>query len=980
MGGYSSYYNPYTDTASFIISFEDTPGKRMKTEYASLPDGNGEAEFIDTLHYENENLNPSTSGYVWLDTKLLKDATESYHDYDFSFMLDSLKTNIGTLDLKMYTNGYLDFSVFLNGTLIYGDTSVSSRDYTFFPNLKVIDVNNLDAGLNNLKIRLNGDQSQKHYLDYFEVYYNPIKPVPLSISQWKLNAGAGDIKIATNNISEPMIFNAENPTDVKLVKGFTVENDSIAFHNNDESKYIIVKAPLKPSYIGKADMTNLKNAEGYDILILTNDKLKNDVKWLQSIHSGNIPGIPGGNIGIVTLSSIYDNFSAGRTDVTAIKKFLNYTYDNWQKVPLYVILVGSGSYDYKNLFKVSDPKNIFPVFENGINVVEQGILTANASYDDWFADFDNNGYAEMIISRLPVKTVEDLDNERDKTEAFMGNNGMWKNRIVLLADDEYGGYSNTDPSHTMECEKITSLVSKEYDVRKVYLMNYWGTLQTADHWPSNPGDKPAARIAMFNELNKGAIGFSFVGHGNLNTLTHEHVISSLGQFDQLNNKGMYPIGGFYSCNVGNSDRALYDCIAEYVLNQKDKGFIASIAATRGTYGSNNTVLANYFTEYAFSDSFTVNREYSLGEASYLAKHTTSLANRIYNLFGDPLLVPHTRITDRSTSFNDTLKSGEKVKLDVTIDSAVAGKAFVEVLSSAYPDSHDYYHTYPYHYLYYDMPGNPVFRGNINFDSSILHINFVYPYNNNLLGKAGRIIAYIESDTNTYRYSIDSINIIQGEKDSTDNEGPLIDLSVNGIKTDYDTITVSKDVSIMAALSDKNGIAIAGNNQIKVMIDNDLHKVYNVSDYFSYDENSYTRGMLNYNIVFPDTGGVHTITLIVYDNMMNVSYKTAYLKIINDENLSVRNVWNWPNPMKNFTYFTFVASRDVDATVKVFTITGKCIKTIESQGLSSGYNQIYWDGRDNMGNKIAQGLYFYKIIFKAADGSQIAVKNKLLVYR
>jgi len=981
MGGYSAYYNPYTDTTSFIIAFENTPGKRMETEYASLVNNNGDAIFSDTFHYENENLNPSTSGYVWLDTKLTKDATEPYRDYDFTFMLDSLRSDSGKIKIKMYTNGYLNFVIFLNGAIIYGDTSATStRDYSFYPNERLIDVSNLSSGVNRLKIRLVGNQSQKHYLDYFEVYYNPINPIRISTDQWNFIAGEGDVRISLENITEPRLFDVENPLDVKVVKGFDTKNDTLRFHNDKSGKYVLMKSPLKAPYVERENAENLKNYPGADVVVLTRKEFKDNVDWLQSYHVGNIPGIQNGAVKIITLSDIYDNFSAGRTDVAAVKKFLNYAYDNWVKIPSYVIFVGSGSYDYKNLFMLSEPKNLFPVFEGGVSVVEQGILTANPSYDDWFADFDGNGYAEMIVARLPIKTAQDLNNERDKTESFIMNNGMWKNRMVLLADDEYGGYSNTDPSHTIECEKIASLASKEYDIRKVYSMNYWGTLQTADHWPSNPGDKPSARLAMFNALNKGAVGFAFVGHGNLNTLTHEHIISSLGQFDQLNNKGMYPIGGFYSCNVGNSDRALYDCIAEYIVNQKDKGFVASVAATRGTYGSNNMSLANNFTEYAFSDSFTTNREYTLGEAAYLAKHGTMTSNIIYNLFGDPLLVPHTRISGSSSVFNDTIKTGEKVNITLNIDSAVTGKAYVEVLSSAYPDSHDYYHTYPYHYLHYDMPGEPVFRGEVSFDSSAIHVSFVYPYNNEMLGDMGRIIAYIESDTNTFRFSVDSIDIVQGEKDTTDNDGPEIEMSVNGIKAGDDTITVSKDVAVMAVLSDKNGIALAGNKQIKVMIDNDVNKVYNISDYFSYDENSYTSGILNYSIVFPDTGGIHSITLIVYDNMMNVSYKTAYLNVIGDENLSVRNVWNWPNPMKSSTYFTFVVSRSVSATIKIFTITGKCIRTMEIEDLPAGYNQIYWDGRDNNGNEIAQGLYFYKILFKSVDGARIAVKSKLLIYR
>ncbi len=982
MSSYYAYYNPYTDTSSFVISFEDTPGIRMGVEYAGIQTDDSMAVIYDTLHLERENLNPSTSGYVWLDTKLEKLSSELYKDYPFQFSIESLENSIGDIYIKLYKSGNMNIAVFLNDKLVYGDTVSSERDLSFYPSVINFNIDNLTEGTNNLTIRLIGEgESQKHYLDYFEIYYNRKEMKKIENGQYILNSGEGNINIPFAG-TLPFILNITDPYSCRILSGFNIENDTIKFKTDIMETYLISYKVLKPSEVKLTNIGSLKNTNGCDYLIIAADRFKNDLGWLESLRSNNIPGIDGAIIKTVSLSQIYDNFSGGRTDIAAIKKFLNHTYENWEPIPTYVMLVGAGSYDYKNHFRLVNPKNIIPVYEGGISVVEQGILTANASYDDWFVDFDNNFYADMIISRLPVKTTDDMENIKNKTEKFIENDGMWKNRIILLADDEYSGSNLHDISSTIQSENLSRLISNEYDIRKVYLMNYWGTSQTSEHWPVSPGEKPAARAALINDINKGVVGLTFVGHGNLNTIAHEHVISGLGQLDMLNNKDMYPVGGFYSCNIGNNDRALFDCIAEYIVNQKEKGCVATVAASRGTYANNNNQMSNYFNIYAFSDAEIIDRPYTIGESACISKwNSSSSANRLYNFFGEPAIIAYTNKIAITPFCPDTILTGHKTDITLDIDSIDKGIAYIEAFSSAYPDSHDYWHTEPYMYCHYTMPGAPVYRGPVSFDNSKLTFSFIYPYEFSGIGNMGRIIAYIISDSNTYHYSIDSIDILQGSKDTTDITGPDVEIYLNGIKAKKeDTIRISKDINIHSEIYDTSGVAIFGTQPVRLMIDNNQYNLINVSSNFMYNENSYTEGYFNYNVLFPDTGGIHTITVIASDNMLNITYKTVNVDIIGDDKISVENVLNWPNPLNDYTYFTFTVSRDVSVKIKIFTVTGKCIRTIEVDDLNAGYNQIYWDGKDICGKRPAQGLYFYKIILKDAEGSSRAVKSKLLIYR
>jgi hypothetical protein len=97
-----------------------------------------------------------------------------------------------------------------------------------------------------------------------------------------------------------------------------------------------------------------------------------------------------------------------------------------------------------------------------------------------------------------------------------------------------------------------------------------------------------------------------------------------------------------------------------------------------------------------------------------------------------------------------------------------------------------------------------------------------------------------------------------------------------------------------------------------------------------------------------------------------------------------NVYNYPNPFKENTYFNFRLTQIPDELkIKIYTISGRLIKQFELRGTEIGGNinsvNVFWDGRDEDGDEIANGVYIYKVIMKAGNKVQ-QLTQKLAVVR
>lgn len=105
---------------------------------------------------------------------------------------------------------------------------------------------------------------------------------------------------------------------------------------------------------------------------------------------------------------------------------------------------------------------------------------------------------------------------------------------------------------------------------------------------------------------------------------------------------------------------------------------------------------------------------------------------------------------------------------------------------------------------------------------------------------------------------------------------------------------------------------------------------------------------------------------VYDNIQDSEVR---LRISTQSRLA--ELYNFPNPFSNGTAFTFLLTGiepPQEMEIKVYTVAGRLIRvlTYPASSMRIGYNALKWDGRDEDGDELANGVYFYKVIARFAD--------------
>lgn len=84
--------------------------------------------------------------------------------------------------------------------------------------------------------------------------------------------------------------------------------------------------------------------------------------------------------------------------------------------------------------------------------------------------------------------------------------------------------------------------------------------------------------------------------------------------------------------------------------------------------------------------------------------------------------------------------------------------------------------------------------------------------------------------------------------------------------------------------------------------------------------------------------------------------------------------NYPNPFNPSTIIKYSIPRNTFVTLKIYDMLGREIKTLINNEVTSGTHSIVWDGFDNNGNKVASGIYIYRLI---ADGFNTSKKMMLI---
>ena len=71
--------------------------------------------------------------------------------------------------------------------------------------------------------------------------------------------------------------------------------------------------------------------------------------------------------------------------------------------------------------------------------------------------------------------------------------------------------------------------------------------------------------------------------------------------------------------------------------------------------------------------------------------------------------------------------------------------------------------------------------------------------------------------------------------------------------------------------------------------------------------------------------------------------------------------NYPNPFNPKSTIRYDLPKQSNVILEIFDITGRKIKTLINQSQSAGEKSVTWDSRNDFGQKVASGLYIYKLV-------------------
>ena len=93
--------------------------------------------------------------------------------------------------------------------------------------------------------------------------------------------------------------------------------------------------------------------------------------------------------------------------------------------------------------------------------------------------------------------------------------------------------------------------------------------------------------------------------------------------------------------------------------------------------------------------------------------------------------------------------------------------------------------------------------------------------------------------------------------------------------------------------------------------------------------------------------------------------------------------NYPNPFNPVTTIRYQLPKAAHVTLKVYSITGRKVRTLVHTKQQANYYTVTWDGLNETGSKVASGIYLYRIEAgdpSAGSGHRIIKTNKMLLLK
>lgn len=817
------------------------------------------------------------------------------------------------------------------------------------------------------------------------------------------NIGEFVIENSNNNLVIWEITDPGNPKEIEFsITGsqarFKIPTDSIrefiAFNKDGDFPVpIFNEKELGP--IANQDLHSLQHP---DMIIITPKELLEQAQRLAD-HRRIQDGIESA---IVLQQEVFNEFSSGTPDVVAIRNFLKMLYDKAASSGdycKYLLLFGDGSYDNRN----STEKNTNLI----LTYQSDNSLSPTRSYvsDDFFGLLDtdeslNNGLLDIGIGRLPVSTLEEAETVVDKIISYgePTTKGIWRNEICFIGDDEDGNL------HMRQADQLASKVRDlhpGFKINKIYLDAYKQEQGATGY------RYPDVNRAINEQINRGALIVNYTGHGGPTGLAHEQILT-MNDIFSWTNKNSLPLIMTATCEFSRYDEYDYSqdqeitTAGEEVLLNPNGGGVGLFTTTRLVYAGPNFVLNEKFYDIVFSKD-TNNQNYRLGDIIAYSKNNTGagINKRNFALLGDPsmkLAMPeHIVVTDSINGIDidsslDTLSAFEKVTVAGHLETfdgqslnSYEGRVFpivfdkvnnVETLSNDNGQAWNF-----------ESRNTILYKGETTVQEGRFFFEFIIPKDINYSVGDGKIIYYSNNDMIDAHGSTEGFKVGGIRKDYVaDNIPPEIEVFLNDSFFISGGIT-DKDPELLVYISDNFGINTTGNgigHDLTATLDGDRIGAIVLNELYKANSGSYNSGVIRYPYSNLNNGH-HEITVKVWDIHNNSSESTIEFIVTESEEMLLENLYNFPNPFRERTWFNIEHNRPdmlLKTSLMIYNMTGELVRKLDKDNFSAGYrlDPIEWDGESSNGSTLDGGVYLYKVVLTTMDGETAISTGKLVISR
>ncbi len=1006
--------NIYSDKAFYFLTISDAPGKRIQNNTTITSTETISVNTFNDYHvYEQDDVNLFSNGQQWLG-KNLSNINTTTVNFDFSTIEPSKNIYVRVRGaIESFTSSQMEIRVNDQNLGNINFPAISSSPFNLTLAIARETIRDISINSDQIAVEVtynnNGNPSARAHLDYIELIGTK-KLVASNDKQFSFRnfdaakASFTDVIKYTvqNTTSTTQIWNVTKSIEPQLITNESTVANTISFKRNGGvlDEFIVLNESdfFTPELLDNAIIPNqnLHSLQDIDYILISPDYLIAEAERIAEYHRAN----SGLTVRVIDLEQIYNEFGSGSPDLTAIRDFVRHFYINATSITSrikYVALFGDASYDYKN--RITGNNNVVPAFES----FESFNLATSYVTDDYYGMMDpsdgelkTTDLQDVATGRFPITTLADAKTAVDKVLSYYATSsfGDWRNKITVIADDpdDAGEFVLQQTVETIANDVKDN--KPEFNITKIYSDAF--VQQT-----SSGGERyPTVNEAIDNAVETGSLVVNYFGHGGEDGWADERILE-VPQINDWRNPNTLPLLITVTCEFSRFDNPNRVTAGEFTFANSNGGAIAMITTTREIFIS----VGQSFNRVLVKKLFAFNNEdLTIAQALMESKNDPDSPNSDQRLFvyyfGDPAMKlaqpkPNVKITKMNnvdvTQSIDTLKALSRVTLEGVVTDAsdnilngfngkLSTTVFDKSLERTTLDNDNFGRK-----LNFEAIESKIFRGQASVTNGNFKFEFVVPRDIRIAFGKAKISMYADDQQND-KSGFNQDIVIGGidENAADDTTGPTIKLFMND-ESFVDGGNTNESPFFIADLEDASGIntsITAVDHDIIAILDGDQANPFILNDFYQTELDDFTKGKAKFPFRNLEPGP-HTITFKCWDTYNNPSEATLNFVVVDDRDLVIENVLNYPNPLINYTQFWFNHNKPnepLEVQIQIFTVSGKLIKTINQTVQTEGNlsRTISWNGLDDFGNKIGKGVYVYKLNVNSTLSNAKASKYEKLV--